>query len=78
MADDEPTHPLEEPSPLEFCKDDDELRRAWIFGLLADPQIDGRVLVENMARVEVWLTTGAVEIAKDKPTLKVVNKKAAE
>lgn len=76
MADDEPTNPLEDPSPFEFCQDDDELRRAWIFGLLADPQIDGRVLVENMARVEAWLKAGTVE--KAQPSLKVVNKKVAE
>lgn len=59
----------DEPSPLEFCKDDDELRRAWIFGLLASPEIDGKVLVENMARVERWLKSGEVE--KERTPLKV-------
>ena len=70
MADDNPADILDtEPAPFEFCKSDDELRRAWIFGLLATPDIDGKVLVENMSRVESWLKTGAVE--KERAPLKV-------
>jgi hypothetical protein len=68
--DEDLTLPPEEPSPFDFCgHDPDQLRRAWIFGLLADSEIDGRVLVENMARVELWLKTGNVE--KEKTPLKV-------
>jgi hypothetical protein len=71
MADDNPDDILDtEPAPFEFCKSDDELRRAWIFGILANSDIAGTALVENMALVERWLKTGETG-SKDKPALKV-------
>jgi hypothetical protein len=65
---DEPV-PDEAPSFAHFCQDDDEMRRCYIFEMLGDPQIEGRVLVENMARVERWLKTG--EVDKERPPLRV-------
>jgi hypothetical protein len=75
MADNAPL-PDEAPSFAHFCQDDDEMRRCYILEMFCDPQVDAKILVENMARVEAWLKAGTVE--KAQPSLKVVNKKVAE
>lgn len=61
--------PDEAPGFAHFCKDDDEMRRCYIFDRLCAPEIDGKILVENMARVERWLKTG--EFEKERAPLKV-------
>lgn len=52
----------------------DEYRRCWIYEYLANSDIEGKVLVQNMAMVEAFLKTGAVP-AEEKPRskLKVVS-----
>jgi hypothetical protein len=41
----------------------DEQRRAYILGKLYAPEdIDGKILVENMARIEAWLKTGVIPV----------------
>lgn len=41
-----------------WTDDPDEQRRAFILTLMASADIDGKILVENMRRVETWLRTG--------------------
>lgn len=53
-----------------WTTDKDEIRRAFIFDKMADPQIIGSVLVDNMEMIFQWLTKGTVPKAK-KPHLKV-------
>ena len=42
-------------------QDIDEQRRAFVMSHMADPDIDGRVLVSNMDQVYRWLKSGEVE-----------------
>lgn len=44
---------LEAPYPR--AKDADEERRCWIFERLADSEIAGNILVENMQKVNAWI-----------------------
>ena len=53
-----------------WTQDKDEIRRAFIFDKIADPQIAGHILVENMEMIFQWLTKGSVPKAK-KSHLKV-------
>lgn len=55
-----------------WTKDVDEIRRTFIFDKLADPSIDGRILVENMELIFKWLTKGDLPKAK-KSHLKVAD-----
>ena len=50
-----------------------EQRRAFILSHMADAEIDGKILLDNMKSIETWLETGNVP-AKDtkKTSLKVV------
>ena len=59
-------------SPPQFywTRDQDEIRRSFIFDKLSDPSIDGRILVENMDLIFRWLTKGELPKAK-KSHLKV-------
>ena len=42
-------------------QDIDEQRRAFVIFHMADPDIDGRVLVSNMDQVYRWLKSGEME-----------------
>lgn len=52
------------PPEYYWTKDPNEIRRAFILDKLADPSIDGRILIKNMQAVFTWLTTGDVPEAK--------------
>lgn len=62
-------------APLEYywTRDPNEIRRAFILDKLADPSIDGRILIENMQAVFSWLTTGDVPSKPKKSHLKPVS-----
>lgn len=42
-------------APYPWAKDADEERRCWIFERLADSEIAGNILVENMQKVNAWI-----------------------
>ncbi len=44
------------PDAYFWCEDKDEIRRAFIIDVMADADIDGRVLVSNMQAVFEWLS----------------------
>jgi hypothetical protein len=53
----------------------DEQRRAFVLETMADAELDGRLLVQNMDLVYKWLADGSVpptEKSKRVPTLKTV------
>lgn len=41
--------------PYPWAKDADEERRCWIFERMANSEISGNILVENMQKVNVWI-----------------------
>ena len=43
-----------------FWAEGDEIRRAFIIDVMADADIDGKVLVDNMDAVFHWLKSGKV------------------
>jgi len=46
--------------PCTWSDDPDEHRRVFILKLMADPDINGVILVENMDAVAKWLKDGTV------------------
>lgn len=58
--------------PWPWTADIQEARRCFILDKLASPEIQGALLVENMAAVEKWLITGEVQVKGGKPKLGVV------
>ncbi len=59
------------PPRFYWAKDPDEIRRAFIFDKMAEPNIDGRILVENLEFVFRWLKSGEVPKTPKKSHLKV-------
>jgi hypothetical protein len=57
-----------------WTKDDDEKCRAFIFELMANSEIDGYVLVDNMDRVYHWMRFNK-KLPK-RPALKPVDKES--
>ncbi len=55
MSDDEETG-TSRPDAYFWCEDKDEIRRAFIIDVMADADIDGKVLVSNMQVVFEWLS----------------------
>lgn len=53
---------IEDPYP--WAKDADEERRCWIFERMANSEISGSILVENMQRVNAWIKDEAVPAAE--------------
>jgi hypothetical protein len=41
-----------------WCTDDDERRRTFVAEIMANSEIDGRILVENMDTLYKWLKDG--------------------
>lgn len=41
--------------PYPWAKDADEERRCWIFERMANSEISGNILVENMQKVNAWI-----------------------
>lgn len=60
----------DEPLRFYWTKDIDEIRRSFIFEIIADPSIDARILVENMELIFKWIIKGELPKAK-KSHLKV-------
>lgn len=58
--------------PWPWTADIHEARRCFILDKLASPEIQGALLVENMAAVEAWLKTGEVPAKGKKLNLGVV------
>lgn len=56
--------------PWKWPVDEDELRR-FVFYYLSDPNIDGKILVENMQLCYDWLKSGHIDT---KRKLKAVDK----
>lgn len=50
---------MEQP-PYFWTADPEEQRRAFIFEHMASPDIDGKILVENMNMAAEWLKSGAM------------------
>jgi hypothetical protein len=50
-----------------WSDDPDEHRRVFVFDKMADSQIDGRILVENMNHVSLWLKDGVLPASKARP-----------
>lgn len=46
--------------PYPWAKDADEERRCWIFERMANSEISGSILVENMQKVNAWIKDEAV------------------
>lgn len=63
--------------PYPWAKDADEERRCWIFERMANSEISGNILVENMQRVNAWIkdeTVPAAEpVKKNRTGLKCVD-----
>jgi hypothetical protein len=55
-----------------FAAGADEYRRAYILNLMAAPEIDGAILLQNMSRIEQWLKDGTMPDAKPKRSLQAV------
>lgn len=54
---------INEPSELDVCtwtSDVDEKRRAFVVSQMANSDVEGKILVENMHAVCEWLKTGAL------------------
>lgn len=45
---------------LPWASDDDEMRRAYIVQEMATPDVDGKILVQNMELVFRWMKNGIV------------------
>ena len=58
--------------PWPWTADLHEARRCFVLDKLANPDIKGEHLVENMALVEQWLKNGEVPAKGVKPKLGVV------
>lgn len=58
--------------PYPWSVDDDMARRTFIFTYMADANIVGATLVENMAIIDEWIRTGVVPQKAAKRNLKVV------
>ena len=74
--------PAEKPEDeFPWAQSDDERRRSFIFVQLSDgagqglsvAEIDGRILVENMHIIDLWLKDGEVT-KRPEPKIKSVNK----
>ena len=50
-----------------FWAEGDEIRRAFIIDVMADADIDGKVLVENMDAIFHWLKSGELPKKVKKP-----------
>lgn len=46
--------------PYPWARDADEERRCWIFERMANSEISGNILVENMQKVNAWIKDEAV------------------
>ena len=57
-----------------FCDTPDQKLRAFIASYMANAEIDGRILVENMEKVFVWVKDGTVPKAEKLRRPKVVEK----
>jgi hypothetical protein len=62
----------ESPDFVWFAADCDEQRRAFIFKLMANPEIDAAILVQNMHKVETWLRSGTVPTERPRGKLHAV------
>lgn len=58
---------IEDDAPAPLCtwsSDPDEHRRAYVVRLMADPNIAGYILVENMDAVYKWMKDGTIVMQK--------------
>ncbi len=49
-----------------FWAEGDEIRRAFVLDLMADSEVDGKILVQNMEMVFQWLKGGTTPLNPDK------------
>lgn len=61
---DEVTEAVIAEDPYPWAKDADEERRCWIFERMANSEISGNILVENMQKVNAWIRDEAVPTAE--------------
>jgi hypothetical protein len=62
------------PSELDVCtwtNDLDEKRRAFVVSQMADPDVDGKVMVQNMHAVCEWLKSGQLPAETVKKSIRV-------
>lgn len=74
---------LEKEQPAYVPKDHDEARRSWVFETMGQmgADMDGQILVDNMARVDHWLKTGhklAKLVTKQSSVVRLITSKEGE